>query len=95
MRAPEQGYAAHGWKQGPNHGPRPGVEAGIEARLAELSGRDRRKVVLSGQCPCPCIHRIHWSSCLDRDRTRLGSDHAVMRRERRRKQLLTVKRLTN
>ena len=22
-----QGYAAHGWKQGPNHGPRSGVEA--------------------------------------------------------------------
>ena len=44
----EQGYAAHGWKQGPNHGPRPGVEAGIEARLAELSGRDRRKVSLIG-----------------------------------------------
>ena len=25
----EQGYAAHGWKQGRNQGPRPGVEAGI------------------------------------------------------------------
>ena len=27
-----QGYAAHGWKQGPNHGPRSGVEAGIDAQ---------------------------------------------------------------
>ena len=44
----EQGYAAHGWKQGRNHGPRPGVEAGIDARLAELSGRYRRKVSLIG-----------------------------------------------
>src|SRR6201993_5057629 len=31
-----QGYAAHGWKQGPNHGPRSGVEAGIDARLGGL-----------------------------------------------------------
>src|ERR1700746_2415745 len=31
-----QGYAAHGWKQGPNRGPRSGVEAGIDARLAEV-----------------------------------------------------------
>jgi pimeloyl-ACP methyl ester carboxylesterase len=44
----EQGYTAHGWKQGRNHGPRPGVEAGIDARLAELSGRYRRKVSLIG-----------------------------------------------
>src|SRR6476620_12007712 len=29
----EQGYAAHDWKQGSNHGPRPRVEAGIEERL--------------------------------------------------------------
>lgn len=43
-----QGYAAHGWKQGPNHGPRPGVEAAIDARLAELSQRYRRKVSVIG-----------------------------------------------
>src|SRR5258707_10649631 len=44
----EQGYAAHGRKQGPNHGPRPGVEAGIDARLAELAERYQRKVSLIG-----------------------------------------------
>ena len=44
----EQGYAAHGWKQGRNQGPRPGVEAGIGARLVELSGRYQRKVSLIG-----------------------------------------------
>jgi pimeloyl-ACP methyl ester carboxylesterase len=43
-----QGYAAHGWKQGPNHGPRPGVETGMDARLAELAGRYQRKVSLIG-----------------------------------------------
>jgi pimeloyl-ACP methyl ester carboxylesterase len=43
-----QGYAAHGWKQGPNHGPRLGVEAGIDARLAELAQRYNRKVSLIG-----------------------------------------------
>src|ERR1700740_1603102 len=43
-----QGYAAHGWKQGPNHGPRPGVEAGIDGRLAELAQRYDRKVSLIG-----------------------------------------------
>ncbi|EKS31957.1 esterase/lipase family protein [Afipia clevelandensis] len=43
-----QGYAAHGWKLGPNHGPRPGVEDGIDARLAELSDRYGRKVSLIG-----------------------------------------------
>jgi pimeloyl-ACP methyl ester carboxylesterase len=43
-----QGYAAHGWKQGPNHGPRSGVEAGIDARLAELAQRYDRKVSLIG-----------------------------------------------
>jgi pimeloyl-ACP methyl ester carboxylesterase len=43
-----QGYAAHGWKQGPNHGPRSGVEAGIDARLAELAQRYNRKVSLIG-----------------------------------------------
>src|ERR1700752_4887598 len=43
-----QGYAAHGWKQGSNHGPRPGVEAGIDLRLAELAQRYDRKVSLIG-----------------------------------------------
>ena len=43
-----QGYAAHGWKQGPNRGPRSGVEAGIDARLAELAQRYNRKVSLIG-----------------------------------------------
>ena len=43
-----QGYAAHGWKQGPNHGPRPGVETGMDARLAELAGRYQRKISLIG-----------------------------------------------
>jgi len=43
-----QGYAAHGWKLGPNHGPRPGVEDGIDARLAELADRYGRKVSLIG-----------------------------------------------
>jgi pimeloyl-ACP methyl ester carboxylesterase len=43
-----QGYAAHGWKLGLNHGPREGVEAGIDARLAELVGRYERKVSLIG-----------------------------------------------
>lgn len=43
-----QGYAAHGWKQGANHGPRPGVEDGIDARLAELAQRYQRKVSLIG-----------------------------------------------
>jgi pimeloyl-ACP methyl ester carboxylesterase len=43
-----QGYAAHGWKQGSNHGPRPGVEDGIDARLAELHRRYGRKVSLIG-----------------------------------------------
>jgi pimeloyl-ACP methyl ester carboxylesterase len=43
-----QGYAAHGWKQGPNHGPRAGVEAGIDTRLAELAQRYGRKVSLIG-----------------------------------------------
>jgi pimeloyl-ACP methyl ester carboxylesterase len=43
-----QGYAAHGWKQGPNNGPRTGVEAGIDARLAELAQRYNRKVSLIG-----------------------------------------------
>src|SRR5260221_12743434 len=44
----EQGYAAHGWKQGPNHGPRAGVEEGMQARLAELAERYQRKVSLIG-----------------------------------------------
>ena len=43
-----QGYAAHGWKQGRNHGPHSGVEARIDARLAELVQRYNRKVSLIG-----------------------------------------------
>ena len=43
-----QGYQAHGWKLGPNHGPRPGAEAKMEARLAELAERHQRKVSLIG-----------------------------------------------
>jgi pimeloyl-ACP methyl ester carboxylesterase len=43
-----QGYAAHGWKQGPNNGPRSGVEATIDARLAELAQRHNRKASLIG-----------------------------------------------
>src|ERR1700741_2624595 len=43
-----QGYAPHGWKQGPNRGPRPGVETGIDARLVELAQRYNRKVSLIG-----------------------------------------------
>jgi len=42
------GYAAHGWKQGANHGPHPGVEPGIDERLAELSTRYQRKVSVIG-----------------------------------------------
>jgi len=43
-----QGYAPHGWKQGPNRGPRAGVEAAIDARLVELAQRYNRKVSLIG-----------------------------------------------
>lgn len=43
-----QGYAAHGWKLGSNHGPRPGVEDAMAARLTELSQRYQRKVSLIG-----------------------------------------------
>jgi pimeloyl-ACP methyl ester carboxylesterase len=43
-----QGYAPHGWKQGPNRGPRAGVEAGIDARLVELAQCYNRKVSLIG-----------------------------------------------
>jgi pimeloyl-ACP methyl ester carboxylesterase len=44
----DQGWSAHGWKLGPNHGPRPGVEARMQARLAELHERHGRKVSLVG-----------------------------------------------
>ncbi|MGJ4931544.1 esterase/lipase family protein [Bradyrhizobium sp. HKCCYLS2038] len=44
----ELGYAAHGWKQGPNHGPHPGVEEGIDARVAELAARYERKISVIG-----------------------------------------------
>jgi pimeloyl-ACP methyl ester carboxylesterase len=42
------GYAAHGWKLGPNRGPRSGVEARVEQRLDELFHRHGRKVSLIG-----------------------------------------------
>ena len=44
----DQGWKAHGWKLGPNHGPRPGVEARMQERLAELHARYGRKVSLVG-----------------------------------------------
>jgi pimeloyl-ACP methyl ester carboxylesterase len=44
----DRGYAAHGWKLGPNHGPRPGAEARMQERLAELHARYGRKVSLVG-----------------------------------------------
>jgi pimeloyl-ACP methyl ester carboxylesterase len=43
-----QGYAAHGWRQGPNRGPRPGVEEAMYARLEELAERHQRKVSVIG-----------------------------------------------
>jgi pimeloyl-ACP methyl ester carboxylesterase len=44
----DQGWTAHGWKLGPNHGPRPGAEEKMQARLAELHERHGRKVTLIG-----------------------------------------------
>jgi pimeloyl-ACP methyl ester carboxylesterase len=44
----DRGYAAHGWKLGPNHGPRPSAEARMQQRLAELFERHGRKVSLIG-----------------------------------------------
>jgi len=44
----DQGWWAHGWKLGPNHGPRPGVEARMQERLAELYARHGRKVSVVG-----------------------------------------------
>ena len=44
----DQGWAAHGWKLGPNHGPRPGAEEKMQARLAELHERYGKKVTLIG-----------------------------------------------
>ncbi len=44
----ERGYAAHGWKLGPNHGPRPGVEQRMHDRLTELAERYGQKVSLIG-----------------------------------------------
>ena len=43
-----QGYHAHGWKLGANHGPRPGAEEKMQARLAELAERHGRTVSLVG-----------------------------------------------
>ena len=44
----DQGYAAHGWKLGPNRGPRPGAEAKMQDRLAELHDRHGRRVSVIG-----------------------------------------------
>jgi pimeloyl-ACP methyl ester carboxylesterase len=44
----DQGYQAHGWKLGTNHGPRPGAEAKMQARLAELAEHYQSKVSLIG-----------------------------------------------
>jgi len=44
----DQGYAAHGWNLGANHGPRPGAEERMQERLAELHARYGRKVSLIG-----------------------------------------------
>lgn len=44
----EQGWAAHGWRLGPNHGPRPGAEQRMQERLAEVAERHGRKVSLVG-----------------------------------------------
>ncbi len=44
----DRGYAAHGWKLGPNHGPRPGVEQRMHDRLTELAERYGQKVSLIG-----------------------------------------------
>ena len=44
----DRGFAAHGWKLGPNHGPRPGVEQKMRERLTELAERYGQKVSLIG-----------------------------------------------
>lgn len=43
-----QGWRAHGWRLGANHGPREGVEERMQERLAELHRRYRRKVSVIG-----------------------------------------------
>jgi len=44
----DQGWSAHGWKLGQNHGPRPGAEERMQQRLAELFARHERKVSVIG-----------------------------------------------
>jgi pimeloyl-ACP methyl ester carboxylesterase len=44
----DQGWAAHGWALGANHGPRPGVEAKMQERLASIFRASGRKVSLIG-----------------------------------------------
>src|SRR5206468_956323 len=44
----DQGWAAHGWELGANHGPRPGAEARMQERLAALFRQSGRKVSLIG-----------------------------------------------
>ncbi len=43
-----QGWHAHGWGLGVNHGPRAGIEAVMRGRLARLHDRYQRKVTLIG-----------------------------------------------
>lgn len=43
-----QGWAAHGWRIGSNHGPRAGVEQRLQQRLAELHERYGRTVSVIG-----------------------------------------------
>jgi len=44
----DQGWDAHGWELGPNHGPRPGAEEKMQNRLASLFRETGRKVSLIG-----------------------------------------------
>jgi pimeloyl-ACP methyl ester carboxylesterase len=44
----DQGWAAHGWQLGANHGPRPGVEARMQERLAAIFRASGRKVSVIG-----------------------------------------------
>jgi pimeloyl-ACP methyl ester carboxylesterase len=43
-----QGWAAHGWRIGPNHGPREGVEERMQQRLADLYERYGQRVSVVG-----------------------------------------------
>jgi pimeloyl-ACP methyl ester carboxylesterase len=43
-----QGYAVHGWGQGPNMGPREGVIETLQGTLAHMQARQQRKVSIIG-----------------------------------------------